>query len=298
MDHWEGGLRATGGALHVDKSFWYLIDFVWENNQWTYSSKEQQPGKLDIRGVSGQQEHLLRLEPSEAKETPGVFLAMDGNNRTQVKQLHKKGTEFAAQICTSTLNPMEAINLTQSEWDYIMKPILSATLLKSGIVRTFPRTLVYASKSFSGLGILHPYLHQQIKHIHTCMEQTIQESITNNLLRSNTEQLRLELGFNPDDSWHTDDTKSYLTPSWLRDLFTFCDSNDLYLQDDCPSLTLWTTNDQFIVRTLSQHYAGNDLRMINHCREFLQVITLSDISTADGLRIDPNMLTETFHLRP
>ena len=87
VDHWEGGLRATGGALCVDKSFWYLIDFVWENNQWTYSSKEQQPGELDVRRVSGQREHLLCLEPSEAKETLGVFLAMDGNNRTQVQQL-------------------------------------------------------------------------------------------------------------------------------------------------------------------------------------------------------------------
>ena len=27
VEHWEGGLRATGGALRVDKSAWYLIDF-------------------------------------------------------------------------------------------------------------------------------------------------------------------------------------------------------------------------------------------------------------------------------
>jgi hypothetical protein len=27
MDTWEGGLRATGGALEPEKSFWYLIRF-------------------------------------------------------------------------------------------------------------------------------------------------------------------------------------------------------------------------------------------------------------------------------
>ena len=36
VDHWEGGLRTTGGALRVDKSFWYLIHFIWENNQWKW----------------------------------------------------------------------------------------------------------------------------------------------------------------------------------------------------------------------------------------------------------------------
>ena len=90
VDHWEGGLRTTGGALRVDKSFWYLIHFIWENNQWKYATKDQQPGNLDVRGVSGTREHLSRLEPSQAKETLGVFLAMDGNNKAQIKHLRAK----------------------------------------------------------------------------------------------------------------------------------------------------------------------------------------------------------------
>jgi hypothetical protein len=36
MDTWEGGLRATGGALEPEKSFWYLIRFLWKNGQWAY----------------------------------------------------------------------------------------------------------------------------------------------------------------------------------------------------------------------------------------------------------------------
>ena len=31
---WEGGLRASGGALVLDKSHWYLIHFTFTNNQW------------------------------------------------------------------------------------------------------------------------------------------------------------------------------------------------------------------------------------------------------------------------
>ena len=87
VDHWEGGLRTTGGALGVNKSFWYLLHFIWRNNQWSYASKTDSPGELLVRGVSGQREHLKRLEPSEARETLGIWLTMDGNNKTQVDKM-------------------------------------------------------------------------------------------------------------------------------------------------------------------------------------------------------------------
>ena len=34
IDHWEGVLRATGGALVPEKSYWYLINFVWTGDRW------------------------------------------------------------------------------------------------------------------------------------------------------------------------------------------------------------------------------------------------------------------------
>ena len=34
IDHWEGGLRATGGAIVPKKSYWYLIDWIWERGKW------------------------------------------------------------------------------------------------------------------------------------------------------------------------------------------------------------------------------------------------------------------------
>ena len=34
LDRWSGLLIATGGSLAPSKSFYYLIDFVWENKSW------------------------------------------------------------------------------------------------------------------------------------------------------------------------------------------------------------------------------------------------------------------------
>jgi hypothetical protein len=53
IQHWEGGLQATGGALRVDKSFWYLIDFEWKNNKWQYRSIKDMPGNISVRDSDG-----------------------------------------------------------------------------------------------------------------------------------------------------------------------------------------------------------------------------------------------------
>jgi len=41
VDHWEGLLQATGGALVPTKCFWYLIDLHFSNNTWKYLPKSK-----------------------------------------------------------------------------------------------------------------------------------------------------------------------------------------------------------------------------------------------------------------
>jgi len=52
VDHWEGLLKATGGALVPTKCFWYLINFKWLNNKWQYVTSQQHPGNLSINDES------------------------------------------------------------------------------------------------------------------------------------------------------------------------------------------------------------------------------------------------------
>ena len=48
VDHWEGGLKATGGALVPSKSYWYLIDFIWTGDKWRYATRDNFPGDISI----------------------------------------------------------------------------------------------------------------------------------------------------------------------------------------------------------------------------------------------------------
>jgi hypothetical protein len=153
VDTWEGLLRATGGALRDEKLYCYLIEFKFQQGRWKYRSKQELSGGLDMNVVDSRSElrplrvPLTRLEPSEARETLGVFTAMDGNWRRQkealialaqkcaeylrVHQTDRDTTWYAfhTSFMKSLEYCLEAVCLSQqTDWDEIMSPLLGITL--------------------------------------------------------------------------------------------------------------------------------------------------------------------------
>jgi hypothetical protein len=67
--HWEGGVKATGGALRPDKSYWWLLDFRWTSSKWVYRKTAEMPGELTVLDANGNVAPLKRLEPHQAEKT-------------------------------------------------------------------------------------------------------------------------------------------------------------------------------------------------------------------------------------
>jgi hypothetical protein len=62
LDLWECLVSATGGAIKVAESTWWLIDFIWdEDGKWRYATKEDIPAELWVKDVSGARRTVLRL---------------------------------------------------------------------------------------------------------------------------------------------------------------------------------------------------------------------------------------------
>jgi hypothetical protein len=305
VNHWEGGLRATGGALRVDKSCWYLIDFVWRNNSWHYASKRDVPGDITVRDADGQVKPLPRLEPHEANETLGIFLTMDGDQQAEVQHLRSKTSAFAEHLRTGMIQrdeawhalhstilktleyPMDAINLTKKQWDYVMAPLLRVVLPRSGIARTFPRDLLYAPPTLTGMGIVHPFYKQNLKHLDLVLRETLTNSITSDLIRAILEQHRLEIGILcTNGNWNLKVFGPCLTSSWFSDLILFCEKEDIFLVDTSPTLPLHAANDVYLMQSFADAgYRNHDLIVLNQCRMYLKVISLADLVTADGVSI-------------
>jgi len=72
LSTWEGIVQATGGALAPDKSWWYLVDFVWVNGTWKLSDKGE---GLDLVAHDKDENEisLTYLMSSEAQQMLGVY---------------------------------------------------------------------------------------------------------------------------------------------------------------------------------------------------------------------------------
>ena len=183
LNMWEGGIRATGGAIVPEKSHWYLVDFKWRNGKWSYALVDESPGILRVKDSSGTEQILERLALSDARQTLGVRLAPDGNNKAEVEHLTSIAVRWGDRIrtghlprraswlaLTSTIMrqliyPLSATTLSSQECHSILSPVLQAGLPASGISRSFPWCLVHAPLTFQGLDIPNLYTEQGILHI-------------------------------------------------------------------------------------------------------------------------------------
>ena len=83
LDQWSSCLGATGSELAPEKSFCYLIDYVWTGTSWDYRCLPDIPGDITLTDKHGTCFPLCRFEVSHAKKTLGVFISMDGNESAE-----------------------------------------------------------------------------------------------------------------------------------------------------------------------------------------------------------------------
>jgi hypothetical protein len=82
VDTWEGSLKVTGGALGLDKSYWYLISFKWNGGFWSYAPITDTPATLFMNDNHEERKEVRRIQTFQAEETLGVWIAPDGNTTT------------------------------------------------------------------------------------------------------------------------------------------------------------------------------------------------------------------------
>jgi hypothetical protein len=222
------------------------------------------PGEITIRSVNGIRVILERLEPSEARETLGVYTAMDGNWREEIRTLREKVIQFAKQLWVGSVKPnkawyafiitimktleypMEATFISKKDWELIMQPMLTIVLQRSRFASTFPRDLLYSPLIFQGLGVFHPWYRQQIVHLLVLCKETFNATPTGELINANAAQLRLGMGTPgsfTDPPIHL--LAEYLTTSWLTDLLRFLHKYRISITDPLPQLLPKRKGNQF-----------------------------------------------------
>jgi hypothetical protein len=120
VDHWEYGLRASGGALVPSLSHWYLVDFKWKNGSWQYCSLADNPGELTMLDHTGTRVPLDGVDVSEARKSLGPMIAGDCNWDFEVARLLQALVDWRANF--------RAGHLSQSYAWYALNHTINRTI--------------------------------------------------------------------------------------------------------------------------------------------------------------------------
>ena len=310
---WQGLLRATGGALVPEKCSWWLLGFWWDNGQWKYHTKGTLPAEVRLVNEEGDLEAIKRLEPSEATKVVGLFQAMDGNMTAQFEDLEQRATKWgkaikkhkvpdriawqglSTVIWPSLKFPLAATNLQEWQGEDIVSTLYRTVLPSLGANRNFPMHWRFAPTRLQGLGLPHPYIEQGIAQLSEILYHGVAPTYTGSFIRASLEQAQLEVGSGtpllqlPFDSYGVLLTEN----CWIGSVWEFTSKLKLLvIGEDLCLPKPQRLGDTFIMEELirSRQFDDKTLISCNRCRVFMEVITLSDIATGDGRRLQPDCI--------
>jgi hypothetical protein len=313
---WEGGIRATGGAIEPRKSHWYLVDFDWNAGEPVYKQIQATGGELRVRDLNGTLQTLKHMEPWEAERTLGVRLAPDGNMQAQFEWMMQTARAWADKLraghlprhltwlaWNSTIQktleyPLPTTTLTKAQCDKLTSTLAQAALPRIGVLRTFPRALLHAPNKMAGLDVPNLYTEQGVAHILRLIRYSkSKQHSTGLLLRHTCEALKIELGTNGfllSNPW---ELSILATDSWIKSTWEFAIKTGITIQDDLLDFRPIRFHDQLLIPLFCKlGFHGSSLRLLNQCRLFLRVSWLSEIVTADGRQIEKSVLEGPYAL--
>jgi hypothetical protein len=178
--------------------------------------------------------------------------------------------------------------------------ITNILLNKISFNRNFPCAVTYGPPCFGGLAIPYIYVEQGIAKIRLIMRYMMcSESELGKLLTIALRASQLEAGV----SWdilEKPEALSHMSDTWISALMVFMDSHDIKLVRLCQkkkwqSYTLTCEHGVFIMDTIlkSNRFTKTETKDINRARLFHQALTLSNITTANGISMDPKYYTNT-----
>ena len=116
---WEHLLFASGGALAIQKCFYYLIDWHWDHNGFPVLSSNlasQGPQLIMTSGRSTSSTSIPRVESSIGMRTLGVRLSPDGSFTDEFTHRQKQALKWICNINTAPLTREETYTAYCTMW--------------------------------------------------------------------------------------------------------------------------------------------------------------------------------------
>ncbi len=309
--NWGNLLIATGGALQPAKCFYSIISFDWNNGDRRYALNASNNSLTITVPLPGGNTTPIDHKPVEhVKKTLGVMTLPDGNsaaaigmmqekaqqwiNAVRNGKLHRRNVWFSLKVqlkprigyglCSSTASLKELDKTLHREY-YQILPM-------GGIVHTNPVVSRTVDAGFFGVGLPHLGVEALIAMSNKLLMHYGCQTAAGKLMQMSYSLLFLELGL----SFHLlqesyDQFEGLVTHSWVKMLWEKLSKFKVRAVVANIQLILPRDGDQFIMQVLIQSgYSIQALLRLNRVRVCQQTLFMSDVLTASGNKIHPEIL--------
>ena len=313
INSWGSLMEVTGGVIRTDKSWWYLVDYVWKRGKWV--AHDPDIGiDLVATNIDGERVSLKQLRCDKASEMLGIWLAPNGDKKKLIKELKIAAMEWAGKMRLGHSSPEEAwtalhtnigaklkyplpaCTLSEAECKSIMFPAIRAALPKAGIASCISTEFRDGPITSLGAGVLSLFNYMGTSRTACLVDQIGKETQLGVIMKCNIEDLVLDAGLFG-SLWtapviHI--SKYVATHSWLYATIKYNSDNDIELSLPHGYLHPQRGNDKAIMQCAIEFFDSvSELRAVNRVRVQKNVVSLADISLSNGSGLDKRFLFST-----
>ena len=308
INSWGQLIDVTGGAISVSKSWWYMIEYVWKRGKWVATDAGND---LDLVATSatGEAISLKRLHANQSSKMLGIYISPDGNKEALITDLKTEAIKWGTKLRTGNSTrfeawtalhtnisaklkyPLPACTLNEEECKSIMWPTLKAALPKSGISYMISTEYRDGPRDYGGAGCLSLFHCQGSTRTALFIELTHRQTPAGFFLLLCLEDMVLDAGLYG-SIWLMEFEKvsKYLqTHSLLYHMWEYNVNHKIDISVSHKELQPNRDGDIPLMTLAQQLYSTtSELRSIQRVRMKLGVIHLSDVTSADGKKMNPD----------
>ena len=303
---WREFLYVTGGVMRSSKCSWTLMDYKGSLHKSTLLRQKDNKGEIRMPDEDGTINIVPRYDIDVPRTYLGVVQTTDGEEKEQEEVMFKKIQEWnnniqqsrlppalnlravMSKIHRSLMYPLPALTISETSLQKMSNTLYWQSLPKCGIVRTFPKSYRDLPSTFQGLGLPNLYLEQEVGKLMQFITFAYTDSVVWKQMELGLEILQVRIGTQTIIFDYDYDQFAALCPDcWIKSLWKFLSKMKLKLRgwkNERPKMK--RQGDQYIMEEIVKcEPEETDLNIINECRIYLQIETLSDMVNGAGSAI-------------
>jgi hypothetical protein len=319
---WNDLLRATGGALNLEKCFAQVIDFQFGLNGAPVIAPADPKLIITIQDRLYNKAVIIKpISPYKTYRSLGTEQGTSRNQKRQHEILLDKSKSHNRKLACSAMSPkcawvhytavfqssvgypLSMCHLSQHQLHDLQKKYIPTLMNKIGLARTHAHVLVFGPRSYGGIGCNDLRLEQGLDAVQNLVRQLRTPGYGKQLATILLRTFQNASGLSKPLLQYPDTRAPHLEGHYYVHIRRFLAKHRASLEIECiPKSTYERQGDEYIMDVVCSpattteldteylnYYTDAEIRQIYYCKSYLQVKRISDLCTADGVFIIPSV---------